>query len=78
MEGEPFGLNNVTVMAVDNLPGELPRDASVDFGKTLRDRVFPSLLGEDSEGIIERATIVKNGQLTNRFEYLTDYLEGRE
>jgi hypothetical protein len=65
-------------MAVDNLPGELPRDASKEFGKTLIDKVYPSLLGEDSEGIIERATIVMNGQLTEKFAYLQDFLEGKE
>ena len=65
-------------MAVDNLPGELPRDASVDFGKALMDRVFPSLFGNDPEGIIDRATIVKKGKLTERFGYLKDYLEGGE
>lgn len=77
-EDNSFDEENVTVMAVDNLPGELPRDASVDFGKALRDKVFPSLLGDDTEKIIERATIVKEGKLTKRFEYLQAFLEGRE
>lgn len=77
-EGDPFSKENVTVMAVDNLPGELPRDASVDFGKALMDNVFPSLFGKDSEKIIERATIVKEGKLTERFGYLEGFLEGKE
>jgi len=68
------GGRNVTVMSIDNLPGELPRDASVDFGKTLIDKVFPHFVGNDIEGVVERATILKNGKLTPRFEYLTDYL----
>jgi len=77
-ETDPFDKNNITVMAVDNLPGELPRDASKEFGKTLIDKVYPSLLIEDTEGIIERATIVKNGQLTEKFAYLQDFLEGKD
>jgi len=77
-ESDPFSKGNITVMAVDNLPGELPRDASVDFGRALMDNVFPSLFGKDREKIIERATIVKNGKLTKRFEYLKGFLEGRE
>lgn len=77
METLPFENESITIMAVDNLPGELPRDASEDFGEALLNNVFPSLFGEDSDGIIERATIVKNGNLTERYSYLQDYLEGR-
>ncbi|WP_400193166.1 NAD(P)-dependent oxidoreductase [Hymenobacter sp. B81] len=64
---------NITVMAVDNLPCELPRNASRDFGRQLIDNVLPHLFGGDPEGVIERATIVRNGQLTPRYEYLRDY-----
>ncbi len=71
----PFSKNAVTIMAVDNLPCELPREASEDFGKELMERVMPSLLGEDKDGIIERATIAKNGKLTARFAYLEDYVK---
>ena len=76
-ETPPFDLRSITVMAVDNLPGELPRDASVDFGKMLSARVLPSLLGIDRESIIQRATILKEGQLTSDFKYLRKYLEGK-
>ncbi|MFP4025046.1 MAG: NAD(P)-dependent oxidoreductase [Thiohalospira sp.] len=69
---------NITVMAVDNLPGELPRNASTDFGKDLMDKVFPSLFGHDDTGMIERATITKDGKLTERYAYLQNYLEGKE
>lgn len=65
---------NITVMAVDNLPCELPRSASQDFGRDLIDRILPSLLGEDKEGIIERATIARAGKLTEGFLYLKDYI----
>jgi saccharopine dehydrogenase (NAD+, L-lysine-forming) len=69
---------NVTVMAVDNLPGELPRDASHDFGKALLDNVFDALINEDKEQIVERATIIKDGELTPRYAYLADYVGGKE
>jgi len=69
---------NITVMAIDNLPGELPRNAAADFGADLLDKVYPSLFGHDDAGIIERATIAKNGKLTERYAYLQDYLDGKE
>jgi len=64
---------NIAVMAVDNLPCELPRTASRDFGRQLIDEVFPYLLSDDVKGIIDRATIVKKGKLMPRYEYLKDY-----
>lgn len=63
----------VAVMAVDNLPCELPRNASEDFGKTLKKEIIPALLSSDSDKIIERATICTNGKLTQKFSYLEDY-----
>ena len=68
--------NNISVQAVDNLPCELPKDASLDFGRNLIDKVFPSLLGEDTDGIIQRASITKAGQLTKKFAYLQDFADG--
>ncbi|MBJ6108935.1 alanine dehydrogenase [Hymenobacter sp. BT523] len=65
---------NITVMAVDNLPCELPRNASRDFGRQLLDNVLPHLLGDDAEGVIARATIAKGGELTPRYQYLADYV----
>jgi len=76
-EVEPFKPSAITVMAVDNLPCELPRDASDGFGKHLLERVLPSLVGEDQDGLIERATIVDKGELMPRFEYLHDYILGK-
>jgi hypothetical protein len=69
--------NNITVQAVDNLPCELPKDASFDFGRNLIDKVFSNLFGEDIDGIIERATITKNGKLTARFSYLQGFVDGK-
>jgi saccharopine dehydrogenase (NAD+, L-lysine forming) len=68
---------NLTVMAVDNLPCELPRDASESFGKELVSNVIPHLLGNDSLGIIHRATITQNGQLLEKYAYLQDYVDGK-
>jgi len=73
-EDVPFSKNVITVMAVDNLPCELPRDASEDFGKALIERVFPALLIEDTDGVIERATIARDGKLMPDFAYLQDYI----
>jgi len=67
--------NAITVMAVDNLPCELPKDASAGFGRELIDKIFPHIIN-DKEGVIERATICKDGKLMNRFEYLRDYVNG--
>lgn len=72
-EGDPFDHNNITIMAVDNLPGELPRDASAEFADKLIESVFPAFLN-DREGIIERATIVREGGLTRNFSYLDDFV----
>ncbi len=65
---------NITIMAVDNLPNELPRDASEEFGNSLIEKIFPSLIEHDEDGIIERATIARNGALTPRYEYLNNWL----
>lgn len=70
LSGEKF----ITVMAVDNLPCELPRSASEEFGRDLVDRILRPLLVRDSEGIIERATIAKDGKLTPYFSYLEDFV----
>ena len=65
---------NITEMAVDNLPCELPRNASRDFGRQLLDNVLPHLVGDDAAGVIARATIAKGGKLTERYQYLADYV----
>ena len=72
-EDLPFNKDTVCIMAVDNLPCELPRDASDDFGKDLMERVLPHVFGDDPEHIIRRASITKEGKLTTYFEYLSDY-----
>jgi saccharopine dehydrogenase (NAD+, L-lysine forming) len=73
-ETTPFRNGKITVMAVDNLPCELPRDASTGFGNDLCKFVFPALLGNDPDEIIERASITKDGKLTEGYQYLSDYV----
>lgn len=72
--GDPFSHDTITVMAVDNLPCELPRDSSEDFGKELVDKVLPALLVKDEDGLIDRGSITKDGKLNGRFDYLADYV----
>ena len=70
----PFQNSNTTidVMAVDNLPNELPRDASRHFGEHIIKYILPELLKNES-AILDRATICEQGKLTDTFEYLSDY-----
>jgi alanine dehydrogenase len=68
---------NMTVMSIDNLPGELPRDASHEFGKMLMSNVLHDLMSEIASPMIERATILRDGKLTSRYNYLDDYLNGK-
>jgi saccharopine dehydrogenase (NAD+, L-lysine forming) len=75
-EVEFMDTNAIGVMAVDNLPCELPRDASLDFGKELMQSVLPGLIDTDIDDIIKRATIAEKGNLTSYFENLTDYVKG--
>lgn len=75
-EDEPYQNHVIDIMSIDNLPNELPRDASEAFSEKMMEIIIPELLRPKSE-IIERATIVKNKNLTPPFEYLRDYLEGK-
>ncbi len=69
----------IGVMAVDNLPCELPKDASEDFGNELLEKVLPCLLENDPEDVIGRASETNlQGELTAHFAYLEGYLKGEE
>jgi saccharopine dehydrogenase (NAD+, L-lysine forming) len=70
---KPFTENSIDVMAVGNLPNELPKDASEEFGELMLQHVLPALLADKST-LIEKATICVNGNLTDNFDYLTDYI----
>ncbi|MCW0484613.1 NAD(P)-dependent oxidoreductase [Gaoshiqia sediminis] len=67
---------HITVMAVDNLPTALPLDASRTFSLDFYYQVLPALFGTDPDEIIQRATILETGKLTERFAYLNDFLKG--
>lgn len=67
----------ITVMAVDNLPCELPKDASEGFGDMFLEHVIPAFFNGDERGILKRAKITQNGKLTERFAYLQDYVDGK-
>ena len=68
----------ITVMAVDNLPCELPKDASEGFGETFVEHVIPAFFNNDANGVLQRAKITnETGQLTERFTYLQDYVNGK-
>ncbi|WP_281542535.1 NAD(P)-dependent oxidoreductase [Maribacter aestuarii] len=67
----------IAVMAVDNLPCELPRDASLGFGDAFLKNVIPAFFNGDKEGVLERARMTKNGKLTKRYSYLQDYVDGK-
>jgi alanine dehydrogenase len=75
-EADPYAKNSITVMAVDNLPCEVPKDASSGFGQDLIDKIIPLFMGNDPEKILERATIAKDGKLTKYFSYLQNYVDG--
>ena len=68
----------ITVMAVDNLPCELPKDASEGFGEMFLEHVIPSFYNDDANGILERARMTFQGKLTPRFAYLQDFVDGKE
>jgi saccharopine dehydrogenase (NAD+, L-lysine-forming) len=72
----PYLPGSIDVMAVGNLPNELPRDASRYFGEQLIKHVLEDLVKEGSD-IIARATIAEGGHLTTQYQYLQDYAEGK-
>ncbi|MFC4690219.1 NAD(P)-dependent oxidoreductase [Dokdonia genika] len=68
----------IAVMAVDNLPCELPKDASEGFGELFLEHVIPAFFNGDKDGILERARMTQYGKLTPRYAYLQDYVDGKE
>lgn len=67
----------IVVMSVDNLPCELPKDASEGFGEMFLEHVIPAFFNNDKDGILQRAKITENGKLTERFSYLQGYADGK-
>lgn len=69
----------ITVMAVDNLPCELPKDASEGFGEMFLKHVIPAFYNNDKDGVLSRAKMTTdNGELTKRYSYLQEYVDGKE
>ncbi len=70
--------NAITVMAVDNLPCELPKDASEGFGEMFLQHVIPAFYNGDKDGVLARAKMTNaEGKLTERYAYLQDYVDGK-
>lgn len=76
-ESDTNGDRNVLVMAVDNLPCELPFDASYDFGKNFVQKIMPAFFNGDKDAILKNGSMTQNGSLTERYDYLTDYVNGK-
>jgi len=66
----------IAVMAVDNLPNELPKDASIGFSKSFVEYVIPAFFNGDKDGVLDRARMTQIGNLTERFSYLQEYIDG--
>lgn len=73
----PFGEDTIDIMAVNNLPTELPKNASEEFGSLLLEHILPLVARRDKQSILKRATITTKGKLTKNYEYLTDFLNGQ-
>ena len=74
-ETAPYQPHSIDVMAIDNLPNEMPRDASAAFGTMFIGKVLPEFFKSHSL-VLERATIAEGGQLGKYFQYLQHYVQG--
>jgi alanine dehydrogenase len=70
---DPFMKKAIDIMAIPNLPSELPREASADFSKALTTHIMPVLFDAENP-IIKRATVTKKGKLTDEFLYLESFV----
>ena len=79
IEEAPFSKpDNISVMSIENLPGELPREASGDFGKQLIGNVLHDLFTGNDSAMIRRATIISEGGFTPQYQYLSDWAASEE
>lgn len=69
----PYQDSVIDMMTIDNLPNELPRDASEAFGEMFIEHVLAELY-KDSSALLDRATICRQGRLTEKYSYLKDYI----
>lgn len=77
-EDAPYQPDVVDVMSIDNLPNELPRDASAAFGEMFIGHVLMEFLNEKSDRIHRASMTTFDGELNEPFLYLTDYVAGKE
>jgi alanine dehydrogenase len=77
IEVDVFHPAAIVVMAVDNLPCELPKESSEGFGEMFMENVIPAFFNGDKDGILQHAKMTENGKLTPRFSYLQDYVDGK-
>ncbi len=68
----------ICIMAVDNLPCELPKDASEGFGEMFLEHVIPAFFNDDKDGVLGRAKMTENGRLTPLYYYLQDFISDSE
>ena len=68
-----LGTKGIAVMAVDNLPSELPQDASEEFGSSVISEILPYLIDKD-DGRINKGTTASNGKFSSNFHYLNDFI----
>ena len=73
----PYSPQCIDVMAVTNLPTELPADASRDFSEVLSKEIVPLLVNGDPDGILRGATLCENGELSEKYSYLQDFVDGK-
>ncbi len=69
-----FSEKTITVMSIDNLPNELPRDASLFFGEQFIEHIVQHLKNPENSPVLQGGTIAKNGALTDSFKYLSHYV----
>ncbi len=69
-----LGSKGIAVMAVDNLPSELPNEASEEFGDSVISDVLPYLINKD-DGRISRATTASLGKFGPAYSYLEDFIK---
>lgn len=72
---EPYQPHTLDIMAVDNLPNALPRDASIDFGDAMSKTILPRFYANSEDPIFKRATIACDGKLTPDFKYLQEFVD---
>lgn len=75
IETKPFQKGQLDMMTIDNLPNELPRDASTAFGEMFIEHVMPELIAGGGP-MMDRGSVTKDGDLGEQFEYLRNYLNG--